>query len=203
LPDQVIEYFSRNTSNDSGVQSGTSCGEPTLIESTNEEPETTAEKLLNDYEDSLKLNFGHRLSILQGNLSEYLNAEYTYEQVAKSIHREKRKNADYSYWSAKLLQKNLGVEDEKNRAQDIVESLEFAARSGHKNAETEVENIKKKYKKGQYASLVRSYTLAKREIVEEKAEMCHFTTKSKNFQKQQSLPFEPVPYGRVSSDPKF
>ena len=104
MPDQVIEYFSRNTSNDSGVQSGTSCGEPTLAESTNEEPETTAEKLLNDYEDSLKLNFGHRLSILQGNLSEYLNAEYTYEQVAKSIHREKRKNADYSYWSAKLLQ---------------------------------------------------------------------------------------------------
>ena len=112
LPDQVMEYFSRNepNSNDSGVQSGTSCGQPTPVKPTNTqtqaniEPETAAEKLLCDYEDSIMLNFGHRLSILQGNLSDYLNVEYSFEQVAKSIHREKRKNADYSYWSAKLLQ---------------------------------------------------------------------------------------------------
>ena len=111
LPDHVMEYFSRITpnSNDSGVQSGSSRGhEPTPVKCTdtksNNEPEASAEKLLNDYEDSLKLNFGHRLSILQGNLSDYLNVEYSFDKVAKSIHREKRKNADYSYWSAKLLQ---------------------------------------------------------------------------------------------------
>ena len=50
---------------------------------------------------------------------------------------------------------------------------------------------------------VKSYTLAKREIVAEKAEMAHYSAKSKNCQKQHSLPFEPVSYGRISSDPKF
>ena len=63
--------------------------------------------------------------------------------------------------------------------------------------------IKTKFRKGQYASLVESYTLAKREIVTEWAEQNEFANRARNLQKQRSCPLEVASYERISSDPKF
>ena len=76
-------------------------------ESESESIEDIQARILADYKKKNKLNLGHRLSLLKGSLSDYLNVEYSFDQVAKSIHNDKRTNKDFSYWSAKLLQVNL------------------------------------------------------------------------------------------------
>ena len=110
----------------------------------------------------------------------------------------------------------MGVENEQTRGKDIVDSLEYAANNDHQNAKIEIDQIKKKFKKGQYASLIQryffkknfqiknfSYTIAKREIVEEIGDMNFYSSKARNLQRQTTLPLELPSYNRISSDPKF
>ena len=66
-----------------------------------------------------------------------------------------------------------------------------------------MDQIKTKFRKGQYASLVQSYTQASREIVTEWAEQNDFTNRARNQHQKQSYPLEVASYGRISSDPKF
>ena len=73
-------------------------------ESKKETVEDIQKRILDDYKQTNKINLGHRLSLLRNELSSYLNVEYSFDQVARAIHREKRTNVDFSYWSAKLLQ---------------------------------------------------------------------------------------------------
>lgn len=212
LPHHVHEYFSsrsvpRLISSSSYVESrhdsGLSMTDSETSESKKETVEDIQKRILDDYKQTNKINLGHRLSLLRNELSSYLNVEYSFDQVARAIHREKRTNVDFSYWSAKLLQSNVGVENQSTKSADIVANLEYAAQNGHQNAKVEMSRIKTKFRKGQYASLVESYTLAKREIVTEWAEQNEFANRARNLQKQRSCPLEVASYERISSDPKF
>ena len=62
------------------------------------------DSLIDNYNQMIAINLDHRLSLLSGELSQHLNVDFTFDQVATRIHADSYRSPKNAYWSAKVLQ---------------------------------------------------------------------------------------------------
>ena len=124
LPNHVRDYYSRKESADSGLnmiadfdKTKSITSDSGLVHSKKsvqsekksslgniESGKNSIDSLIDNYNQMIAINLDHRLSLLSGELSQHLNVDFTFDQVATRIHADSYRSPKNAYWSAKVLQ---------------------------------------------------------------------------------------------------
>lgn len=119
-------------------------------------------------------------------------------RTAECIEKSRYLSPDIAYWNAKLTQYG-----NQSNPKVAFKALEEAARMGHSDAKTEMEEIRSMYADGDYSSLVQSFSIAGPEILEEKCYLDTYSTRAKEHKYISEPLFTKTDFARISSDPKF
>lgn len=151
-----------------------------------------------DYESKNEFELKNRISIFKNEIEPSLNVEVNKSRTAECIEKSRYLSPDIAYWNAKLTQ--YGNQSDPKVA---FKALEEAARMGHSDAKTEMEEIRSMYADGDYSSLVQSFSIAGPEILEEKCYLDTYSTRAKEHKYISEPLFTKTDFARISSDPKF
>jgi len=166
-----------------------------------EELETKKESAFNeyqkDYESKIEFELKNRISIFRNEIEPSLNVEVNKSRTAKCIEKSKYLSPDMAYWNAKIIQ--FGQSD----PEVAFKALQEAARMGHSDAKTEMEEIRSMYADGDYSSLVQSFSIAGPEILGERCYLDTHSTRAKEHKHISDPLFTKTDFARISSDPKF
>jgi len=169
-----------------------------FLEQLESKKESSFNEYQKDYESKIEFELKNRISIFKNEIEPALNVEVNKSRTAECIEKSRYLSPDVAYWNAKLNQ--YGNQSDPEIA---FKSLEEAARMGHSDAKTEMEEIRSMYADGDYSSLVQSFSIAGPEILDERCYLDTYSTRAKEHRHISEPLFTKTDFARISSDPKF